>query len=108
MEELASALPISGAPYSYFLNVSNKSLSTLGASLLLLDFTSTTVVALATAASYLAGEVKLPFPAFVGAIFVLVILAVVSLSGIKESARIALVVLAMHVSTLSLRQVSVL
>jgi amino acid transporter len=98
MEELASALPISGAPYTYLLNVSSKSLSTLGASLLLLDFTATSVVASATAASYLTGEVKLPFPSFVAAILFLVILAAIGLSGVKESARIALVVLTMHVS----------
>lgn len=97
MEELASALPISGAPYTYLLNVSTKTLSTLGASLLLLDFTATSVVASATAASYLEGEVRLPFPPFVGAIFVLAILAAIGLSGVKESARIALAMLTMHV-----------
>ena len=97
MEELASALPINGAPYSYLLNVSTKFMSTFGASLLLLDFAATTVVAAASAVSYLAGEVELPFPAFLGAILILVILAVAGLSGVRESARIALVVLTMHV-----------
>ncbi|KAJ7779689.1 hypothetical protein B0H16DRAFT_1499600 [Mycena metata] len=87
MEELASALPISGAPYSYILNVSRKSFTVLGAALLLLDFASTSVVSAATASSYLAGEVVLPFPAFVGAGLVLLIFALVSLTqggiGIK-------------------------
>ncbi|KAJ6537397.1 amino acid permease-domain-containing protein [Mycena vulgaris] len=101
MEELASALPINGAPYSYILNVSRKSLALLGAALLLLDFTSTSVVSAATAASYLAGEVVLPFPAFVGAALVLVIFALVSLTGLKESARIAFAVLAFHLATMA-------
>ncbi|KAJ7439001.1 amino acid permease-domain-containing protein [Mycena latifolia] len=101
MEELASALPISGAPYSYILNVSRKSLALLGAALLLLDFTSTSVVSAATAASYLAGEVALPFPEFVGAALVLLAFALVSLTGLKESARIAFVVLIFHVATIA-------
>lgn len=100
MEELASALPISGAPYTYLLNVSTKSLSTIGAALLLLDFTSTSVVSASTAASYLSGEVTLPFPGFVGAIFMFLILGAMGLSGVKESARIALGVLTFHVSSL--------
>ena len=102
MEELVSALPIGGAPYSYLLNVSTKTVSAVGASLLLLDFTSTSVVASATVASYLEGEVKLPFPGFVVAVFVFVIMAIMGLSGVKESARIALVVLTLHVSAFSL------
>lgn len=98
MEELASGLPISGAPYTYLLNVSSKSLSTLAATLLLLDFTSTSVVSAATAASYFAGEVTLPFPTFVGAIFVFGFLGVVGLTGAKDGARIALGLLTIHVS----------
>jgi len=70
----------------------------VSAALLLLDFASTSVVSASTAASYLAGEVSLPFPSFVGPILVLVIFTIVSLTGIKESARIALVVLMLHVS----------
>ncbi|KAJ7611398.1 amino acid permease-domain-containing protein [Mycena polygramma] len=100
MEELASALPIGGAPYSYILNVSRKSLALLGAALLLLDFASTSVVSAATASSYLAGEVTLPFSPLVGAVLVLIIFALVSLTGLKESARLALGVLAFHLLTM--------
>ncbi|KAJ7652948.1 AAAP amino acid permease [Mycena rosella] len=115
MEELASALPISGAPYSYMygficrimhtlmrrrLNASRKSLALLGAALLLLDFASTSVVSAATATSYLGGEVVLPFPEFVGAALVLLVFALVSLTGLKESARIAFVVLSFHIATM--------
>ncbi|KAG1719182.1 amino acid permease-domain-containing protein, partial [Suillus lakei] len=96
MEEMASALPISGAPYTYLLNVSTKSVALLGAALLLLDFSATAVVSAATAASYLAGEVSLPFPVYVGAALVFVLFTFVSLSGLRESARVATGVLAMH------------
>ncbi|KAG6814928.1 hypothetical protein H0H93_011623, partial [Arthromyces matolae] len=100
MEELGSALPMSGAPYTYMLNVSSKSFALLGAALLLLDYTSTSVVSAATAASYLAGEVKLPFKDYVVTILVLLVFTVVSLSGVKESARIALAVLSFHMGTM--------
>ncbi|KAJ7235606.1 amino acid permease-domain-containing protein [Mycena haematopus] len=100
MEELAFVLPMSGAPYSYILNIARKSLALLGATLLLLDFTSTSVVSASTAASYLAGEMVLPFPTFVGAALVLIIFALVSLTGLKESTRLGFVVLAFHVGTM--------
>ncbi|KAG1859294.1 amino acid permease-domain-containing protein [Suillus subluteus] len=96
MEEMASALPISGAPYTYLLNVSTKSVALLGAALLLLDFSATAVVSAATAASYLAGEVSLPFPVYIGAALVFVLFTFVSLSGLRESARVATGILAMH------------
>ncbi|KII92394.1 hypothetical protein PLICRDRAFT_172492 [Plicaturopsis crispa FD-325 SS-3] len=101
MEELASALPISGAPYTYLLNVSSKSIAMVGAVLLLLDFASTSVVSAGTAASYLGGEVPLPFPSYVFAIMVLVFFTIVSLGGIKESARFAFAVLSFHVLTMA-------
>ncbi|KAF9484090.1 hypothetical protein BDN70DRAFT_891267 [Pholiota conissans] len=83
MEELASALPISGGPYTYILNVSTKSFALVGAALLLLDFASTSIVSAATAATYLGGEVpSLPFPVWVGGIIVLVLFTLVSLIGI--------------------------
>ncbi|KAF9453356.1 AAAP amino acid permease [Macrolepiota fuliginosa MF-IS2] len=100
MEELASALPISGAPYTYLLNVSSKPLALVSAALLLLDFASTSVVSAATASTYLAGEVDLPFPSWVGAVIVLFIFVCISLTGIRESARIALCVLSFHVATM--------
>jgi amino acid transporter len=79
------------------LNISSKAFALVGAALLLLDFASTSVTSAATAASYLAGEIALPFPAYVGAFCVLVAFTAVNLSGIRESARVALVVLSFHV-----------
>ncbi|PPR03413.1 hypothetical protein CVT24_012708, partial [Panaeolus cyanescens] len=101
MEELASALPISGAPYTYLLNVSTKTFALIGAALLILDFSSTAIVSAATAATYLSGEVpSLPFPTWVGAVIVLFLFTCISLMGVRESARIALAVLSLHVATM--------
>ncbi|TFK75584.1 hypothetical protein BDN72DRAFT_757165 [Pluteus cervinus] len=100
MEALASALPISGAPYTYILNVSTKSFALVSAALLLLDFASTSIISAATAASYLAGEVTLPFPAFVVAILILILFTLIGLTGTRESARLALIVLIFHFATI--------
>lgn len=114
MEELASALPINGAPYTYLYvipnsahnlshvlhnsnNVANKKAALICASILVLDFLSTAVVSAATATSYLSGEVALPFPAWVGAAFILVVFTFLSLTGVRESARLALAMLSFHV-----------
>ncbi|KAJ7054822.1 amino acid permease-domain-containing protein [Mycena amicta] len=102
MEELVHAFPISGAPYSYLLNVSRKSLALLAAALMLLDFSCTSVVSAATASSYITAELPssptVPPPALTLAL--LVLFAIISLSGLKESARIAAGVLAFHVLTM--------
>ena len=63
-----------------------------------MDFASTAVVSAATAATYLAGEVNLPFPVYVLALVVLAVFAVICLSGLRESARLALTLLSVHVS----------
>jgi amino acid transporter len=68
-----------------------------GAALLLLDFASTAVVSAATATSYIANEVDLPFPSFVCTFAILVVFTVVCLTGVKESVRVAFVVLVFHV-----------
>jgi hypothetical protein len=73
-------------------------LALAGAALLLLDYAATSVVSAATAIIYLSGEVKLPFPLIAGTLLVLVLFAVICLSGLKESARVALVLLSAHVS----------
>jgi len=75
----------------------------ISASLLTLDFASTSVVSAATASAYLAGEVALPFPDWVGTAVVFLLFVCISLSGLRDSARIALSVLSFHVCFLILQ-----
>ncbi|KAI6132848.1 hypothetical protein EV401DRAFT_157206 [Pisolithus croceorrhizus] len=91
MEESGSALPISGAFYTYLLNASTKSVALVGA---------TAVTSAATAMSYLAGEVALPFPLYVGTLLVFVLFTAISLAGLKESARVASGVLRVKLLTM--------
>lgn len=80
--------------------MSTKTFALIGAALLLLDFAATAIVSAAASAVYLSGEVtSLPFPTWVGAIIILVLFTLISLIGVRESSRIALIVLSLHVRT---------
>lgn len=52
--------------------------------------------------TYLSGEVSLPFPIIVGALLVLILFTLISLCGLRDSARLALAVLTLHVSAIFL------
>lgn len=82
------------------LNISSKPVALVSAALLTLDFASTSVVSAATASTYLAGEVALPFPDWVGTAIVFLLFVCISLSGLRDSARIALSVLSFHALTM--------
>jgi len=84
------------------LNVSTKKFALISAVLLLLDFAATSVVSAATAASYIASEVSLPFPVIVCTVIVLLVFTVICLSGVKESVRVAFAVLNFHVSAFAI------
>ena len=84
--------------------MSSKSLALVGAAALLLDYAATAVVSAATASTYLDGEVNLPFSVIIGTFLVLLLFAIFSRSGIRESARIAFAILSRHVSDLSVER----
>ncbi len=65
------------------LNISSKPVALVSAALLTLDFASTSVVSAATASTYLAGEVALPFPDWVGTAIVFLLFVCISLSGFE-------------------------
>ncbi|GAA5888603.1 hypothetical protein JCM6882_009016 [Rhodosporidiobolus microsporus] len=106
MRELAAALPLSGANYAYLLNSSSSlTVALLAASLTLLDDIATSVVAAATAASYIAdqgvrgGETWLT-------IVLLVAIALVGLLGVRGGAAVTLTTLGIHLLTLAVLIVS--
>ncbi|TDL27804.1 hypothetical protein BD410DRAFT_893978 [Rickenella mellea] len=107
-EELASALPITGANYTYLLNVSSKSFALAAAALALLDYVTTAVISAATASAYISGEVSLPFPVFVGTILLAALPVGISLCGLRESARTAFAILSLHGLTMTILCVTTL
>ncbi|GAA5902217.1 hypothetical protein JCM8208_002507 [Rhodotorula glutinis] len=102
MTELASALPISGANYAYLLNTSSSlPFALIAAGLTLLDDVATSVVAAATASSYIADQA----PGIVGTtwmtILLLVGIATIGLVGVKGTASVTLTTLTVHLLTLA-------
>ena len=114
IEELASAFSRSGSNYTYLyvlekcmnqrtystlnrVNSTTKSIALAAGAFALLDFATTITVSAATASAYIAGEYPLPFPIYVGTILTLVTPVMISLSGLRESARVATGIMAFHV-----------
>ncbi|BGP01506.1 hypothetical protein NBRC10513v2_005148 [Rhodotorula toruloides] len=103
MTELAAALPISGANYAYLLNTSTSvSFALIGASLTLLDDIATSVVAAATASSYIAEQANHGVGEPWLTIVLLVGIAGISLVGMRGSASVTLTTLTIHLLTLAI------
>lgn len=82
--------------------MTTKSVALAGGALALLDYATTSVVSAATASAYIAGETTLPFPTFVGTGILSVLPVIISLLGLKESARTAFGILSFHVRPIAL------
>ncbi|PWN48311.1 hypothetical protein IE53DRAFT_319658 [Violaceomyces palustris] len=104
--ELASALSASNAGnYSYLSNVSTKSVSLLAAAITMLDAISTGAVSARTASAYISAEAaseggKSLISSNAITVLLLLGLSIVCLSGLRDSSSLALVMLALHVSTM--------
>ncbi|MEW6386265.1 MAG: APC family permease [Thermodesulfobacteriota bacterium] len=99
--EVVEALPLNGGAYNCLLNSTRKFSAAMAACLTLLSYLATAVISAKTAAEYL--ETLLPFlpPMEVTAV-VLVFFAGLTILGITESARVALVIFIVHLGTLLL------
>lgn len=100
--ELASAVRVNGANYTYLLQFSGRRMGMLGAAATLLDGVATSTVSAATAAAYLAGEFdgNLPISQAILALCLLVALALTALASMRESAGLTLTFTIVHVSVL--------
>ncbi|BGP49658.1 hypothetical protein JCM10450v2_005561 [Rhodotorula kratochvilovae] len=107
MTELASALPISGANYAYLLNTSaSLPFALLAAALTLLDDVATSVVAAATASSYIADQAQGTVGTTWMTIVLLVAIAVIGLVGVRGTASVTLATLGFHLLTLAVLMLS--
>ncbi|KAI5116511.1 hypothetical protein M0805_001866 [Coniferiporia weirii] len=100
VEDLTSAFLISGSNYAYLINVTSKNVALAGGVLTLLDYATTVVVSASTASVYISGEINLSYPLYVGTLIVVILPLIISLLGLKESARVALAILSFHMATM--------
>lgn len=97
--EVFSAIPMNGGTYTALLNTSSKNMAALAAVLSTISYTATAVTSAASAGDYL----NYQWPAVPSewvCIGVLLLFALLTLMGIKDSANAATALFALHISTM--------
>ncbi|MCL1125852.1 APC family permease [Shewanella surugensis] len=99
--EVVGAVPMNGGIYNALLNTTSKSLASYAASLSLLSYMATAVIAAIEAMKY--ASVFIPALSInFAAIIILSIFTLLTLLGIRDSARLATVIFIFHLITLSI------
>lgn len=99
--EAITALPLNGGSFNVLLNSTSKGIASFAATLALVSYIATGVVSATSAIDYLDKVVNVPHP-IVAILGLLLLFAVLVALGIKESAGVAEVILAVHLFTLTL------
>lgn len=96
--EVVEALPTNGGAYNCLLNASSKTFASVAGTLTLLSYVATAVISGKTAIAYLHAIVKIPIiPVTIG---LLLFFALLVISGIKDSAKVALAIFGFHIVVL--------
>ena len=99
--EVVEALPLNGGAYNCLLNSTRKFSAAMAACLTILSYLATAVISGKTAAEYL--HSLLPFlPPMEVTTVILILFAGLTILGITESSRVALVIFIFHLSALTL------
>ncbi len=99
--EVVEALPLDGGVYNCLINCTRKFDASFAACLTLLSYLATAVISAKTAVEYL--RTLLPYlPPLEATAAVLLIFAGLTILGITDSARVALVIFLLHLGTLAL------
>ncbi len=97
--EVVGALPLNGGAYNALLNTTSKSMASLAACLTLLSYMATAVISANEAMHYLAHLIP-SLPIIISTIVVLGIFATLTISGITESAKVAIGIFLFHLITM--------
>ncbi len=97
--EVVSALPVNGGAYNCLLNATSKQLAAIAGTTTILSYIATAVISGESAMQYLNSLVTIPvIPLTIG---LLGLFAVLVISGIKDSAKVAFAIFSFHVLVLS-------
>ena len=99
--EVVEALPLDGGVYNCLLNCTRKFDASIAACLTILSYLATAVISAKTSAEYLKDLLPLMPPMQITAL-ILVAFAGLTIMGISDSARVALVIFVLHIGTLAL------
>ena len=98
--EVVEALPLDGGAYNCLLNCTRKFDASFAACLTLLSYLATAVISAKTAVEYI--KDFLPFlPPMETTVVILAVFAGLTILGISDSARVALVIFVLHIATLT-------
>lgn len=99
--EVVGALPLNGGAYNALLNTTSKSMASLAATLTLLSYMATAVISANEAMHYLHHLVQ-QLPVIISTIVLLSAFMGLSIIGIGESSKVAIVIFIFHLSSLVL------
>lgn len=99
--EVVGALPLNGGAYNALLNTTSKRVASLAACLTLLSYVATAVISASEAMHYVR-SMWAPLPVTAATITLLAVFMALSIAGIGESAKVAVVIFATHITTLVL------
>ncbi len=97
--EVVGALPLNGGAYNALLNTTSKSLASMAACLTLLSYMATAVISANEAMHYLAHLIP-SLPIMFATTGLLLLFAFLTMSGITESAKVAIGIFLFHLTTM--------
>ncbi len=98
--EVVEALPLNGGAYNCLLNATSKTLAAVAGVMTTLSYVATAVISAKTAAEYLATVLPIPIlPVTAG---IIMLFAILTILGVKDSAKVARMIFVFHILTLLL------
>ena len=97
--EVVGAIPLNGGAYNALLNTTSKSVASLAATLTILSYMATAVISASEAMQYAHGLLD-NWPVMITTIILLFLFMSVTIMGIGESSRVAVVIFVFHLSSL--------
>jgi amino acid transporter len=99
--EVVEALPLNGGAYNCLLNATSKSPAAIAGAMTILSYVATSVISAKTASEYLhtvlSGVPVIPLTAAI-----IIFFAILTISGVKDSAKVAQVIFGVHLLTMFL------
>ncbi len=99
--EVVGALPLNGGAYNVLLNTTSKSNASVAACLTILSYMATAVISASEAMKYLHSIFHF-IPIIIATMVVLTIFLILNISGISESAIVAIIIFVIHLSVMLL------
>ncbi|BAX82538.1 APC family permease [Labilibaculum antarcticum] len=105
--EVVGALPLNGGAYNALLNTTSKSTASLAATLTILSYMATAVIS-ANEAMHYCHHIFSQLPIMIATVGLLLVFAVLTISGITESSKVATGIFIFHLFSLSLLAVFII